>query len=318
MSHSSHQKKDQPLTPRPIETLSSMALFLLTMILGLGLAAPAAADCPDRHWSCANGSKLAVGTCYRFPSGCFICHDNWQDGCRARDVRCDGGQTPAARMDGCSAPDIAGGWRDTFKKACNEHDACYTTPSRTKDDCDSDFFLNMSMICGQLPGATSTACFEMAAIFKGAVSMRHEAQEGYDGDQKWARENHCGNTGGRKLVFDRAAGRSAQQISYWAGSSLPRGGGGPVPSFVNPPQPAWIDLQPGGSHTIHYSDTQPTQLQTVFFNIIKDNQRNNAVCVVSMDLNGNGTLTKARSNCPASISVRTEQDRVVVGLPTSL
>ena len=176
----------------------------------------------------------------------------------------------------------------------------------------------MTMLCSQIPGRVSTSCIEMAAIFHGAVSKRHEAQKGYDSDQEWSGANHCGNTGARRLVFERASGRTSQSVAYWAESALPKGGGGPVPHFENPPQPAWIELEPGGSHSIHYSDTQPISLQTVFFKIIKDHRRDRSVCVVSADLNGNGTLTNARSDCTASISVRSEQDRVVVALPPTL
>lgn len=299
------------------------AVLLMTALLAVAAASPAEADCSDRGWACANGD-ISIGACYQFwKATCEACHSDWQNQCRQRDLRCDDGETPARRIDGCSAGDPI--YKRVFEKACNEHDACYSTPGRTKASCDSNFLDNMRTLCHLEPtleqvfaeGGFGT-CQAAALTYYEFVKGRHEAQDGYDGDQIWAKGMHCGDTGPRRLVFEREAGSSSQTLSYWAGSALPQGGGGPVPNFVNPPQPAWIDIAPGGSHTIQYADSQPIALQDVFFNIIKDNKSDRAICVVSAKLNGTGKLTGAQSNCPSSIVVRTEQDRVVVTLPSQI
>ena len=123
-----------------------------------------------------------------------------------------------------------------------------------------------------------------------------------------------------KLVFQRGAGNSGQTISYWAGSSLIEGGGGPVPNFVNPPQPAWVDIPLQGSHMIEYASNQPIKEQNIFFNIITDNDKNNPVCVVTAKLQGNGTVTDASSNCAkgSQIVVKTYPDHVAVMLPSEI
>ena len=123
-----------------------------------------------------------------------------------------------------------------------------------------------------------------------------------------------------KLVFQRGAGNSSQPIAYWAGSSLLEGGGGPVPSFVNPPQPAWVEIPVQGSHMIEYAKNQPIKAQKIFFNIITNNDKNNPVCVVSAQLNYDGSVTDAGSNCPASsqVVVKSYADHVAVMLPPEI
>ncbi len=299
-------------------------LAVVTAVLAIASANPVKAlGCSDSHWACANGSDLAFGKCLDW-SGCQVCHSNWQEGCRERDARCDDikegnktWNTPAKRIDGCSAPDEAG-YNETFRAACNEHDVCYGTPGRTKGDCDSDFLKNMSTVCNNRVGGSLQGCIKAASAYAAAVGNRHEAQDGYKWGQEWAVNNHCNVPQARRLVFSRKSGSSSQIVSYWAGSALPQGGGGPVPDFVNPPQPAWIDVAAGGSHTIEYTKTQPIGLQNVFFNIIKNNDKDHAVCVVSAELHGDGTLTKATSNCPSSITVTTNHNDVVVSLPLQL
>lgn len=277
---------------------------------------PAAASCPDKHWACGNGSDLAFGTCISFPSGCKVCNSNWQDGCRRRDVRCDNGETPAARRDGCSG----GRSNDlSFKPACDEHDTCYSTPGRSKASCDSEFLANMNTLCATFAFGGLGVCQAEAQVYYQAVRSAPQAQDGYNAGQAWAARVYCGLPPvPRKLVFSRKPGSSSQIVSYWAGSALPQGGGGPVPAFVNPPQPAWIDLPPGGEHTIEYTRFQPIGLQKVFFNIIKNNDKTHAVCVVSAELFGDGTLMRATSNCPSSITVTTNHNDVVVSLPLQL
>jgi len=123
-----------------------------------------------------------------------------------------------------------------------------------------------------------------------------------------------------KLVFKRAAGKSSQTISYWAGSSLPGGGGGPVPFFVNPPQPAWVDIPLEGSHTIHYTHLQPIKEQNIFFHIIVDNDRGKPIGVISAKLHGNGEITDVKSTCPSSsqVGVKTFKDHIEVTLPEEI
>ena len=123
-----------------------------------------------------------------------------------------------------------------------------------------------------------------------------------------------------KLVFQRGSGSSSQAVAYWAGSTLPNGKGGPVPMFVNPPQPAWVDLATGGSHTITYAAAQPADEQTVFFKIIPDNKKDSPLCVVSAKLKGNGQVTDASSNCPKSsgIAVKTLETHIAVMIPPSV
>jgi hypothetical protein len=123
-----------------------------------------------------------------------------------------------------------------------------------------------------------------------------------------------------KLVFQRGAGSSSQTVSYWAGSALPEGGGGPVPNFANPPQPAWADVELGGSHTIEYAGKQPIGLQDIFFSILLDGDKTNPVCTVSAKLHGDGAVTNATSNCPTAsqIVVATYGDHVAVMMPPEI
>lgn len=121
-----------------------------------------------------------------------------------------------------------------------------------------------------------------------------------------------------EIVFSRQLGNSGQTVSYWAGSALPTGGGGPVPSFFNPPQPAWVDIPAGGSHAIQYASEQPADLQIVFFSIIKDNNKDHPVCTVSAELTKTGALTNAKSDCPASITMKSSPPKLTVNLPLQL
>lgn len=297
-------------------------LAVVTAVLAIASAKPVKADCRDLHFACANGSEITFGMCLDW-SGCHICHSNWQEACRERDVRCDdiqdGGKTwntPAKRIDGCSVS--GGSYNQTFEPACNEHDVCYGTPGRRKEDCDADFYKNMATQCNNNNGRDVNSCMKGAAAYLAGVREHPDAQKGYNWGQEWAVDHHCNVPQARRLVFSRKPGSSSQTVSYWAGSALPQGGGGPVPDFVNPPQPAWIDVAAGGSHTIEYTKSQPIGLQNVFFNIIKNNDKDHAICVVSAELHGDGTLTKATSNCPSSITVTTNHNDVVVSLPLQL
>jgi hypothetical protein len=295
---------------------NTVALLVVAIaVLAMTAGSPVEASCPSLGWVCAEDSTISYGTCYHFPATCRVCHSNWQDQCRQKDLSCDRGQTPARRIDGCSAGDPH--FTKVFKPACDEHDACYSTPGRTKKGCDDNFLLNMLTLCVQ-SGVQIGGCNAAAASYEAAVRMAPQAQQGYDDDQKWAAKNHCGNPQPVEIVFSRQPGSSSQTVSYWAGSSLPAGGGGPVPDFVNPPQPAWVDIPAGGAHAIKYTSSQPIDRQIVFFNIIKDNDKDHPICAVSAELTENGTLTNAKSDCPSSIRVTTNRNEVAVNLPVQL
>ena len=122
------------------------------------------------------------------------------------------------------------------------------------------------------------------------------------------------------LVFQRGAGDSSQTISYWAGSSKIEGGGGPVPAFTNPPQPAWVDIPIQGSHRIGYAAEQPIENQTIFMSIIVDNNKENPIGTVSFNLAQGGVVTFNSNTCPASsqVVVQDEGDYWAVMFPANI
>lgn len=120
------------------------------------------------------------------------------------------------------------------------------------------------------------------------------------------------------LVFQRGAGGSGQ-ISYWAGSTLVAGGGGPVPAFVGAMQPAWVDLASAGSHTIKYAAKQPIDQQVIFFSIIPDDKKESPVGMVSFYLNQGGTLTlKDNTAGGAGVVVKNEGKYFAIMIPPTI
>ncbi len=120
------------------------------------------------------------------------------------------------------------------------------------------------------------------------------------------------------LVFQRGAGGSGQ-ISYWAGSTLVTGGGGPVPAFDGPMQPAWVDLAAAGSHTIKYAAKQPISEQIIFFSIIPNDDKENPVGVVSFYLHQGGTVAlKDNTASGAKVVVKDEGDYFAIMIPPTI
>lgn len=120
------------------------------------------------------------------------------------------------------------------------------------------------------------------------------------------------------LVFQRGANGTGQ-VSYWAGSVLSNGEGGPVPAFTNPPQPAYVDLASPGSHTITYAANQPTASQIVFMKIIANGDKDNPVGVVSFTLAQDGTLTKKDNTATgAGVVVKDEGSYFAIMTPGTL
>ncbi len=104
---------------------------------------------------------------------------------------CSEDQIRAARADGCSGP-----MEPRYTEACNQHDICYSTLGRSKEECDKKFKDDVFAVCiGPLGnigrvltfGLGDASCEGFSAIVRQVV-IDH-GSKGYQEDQKWAREN---------------------------------------------------------------------------------------------------------------------------------
>jgi Group XII secretory phospholipase A2 precursor (PLA2G12) len=74
-------------------------------------------------------------------------------------------------VNGCSNPVYPRNysWNGVFRDACNNHDRCYATPTRTKGVCDDEFLVEMSRICESAPFGSVTVCRTVGATYYKAV-----------------------------------------------------------------------------------------------------------------------------------------------------
>lgn len=58
-----------------------------------------------------------------------------------------------------------------FHQACNDHDACYETPGRSREDCDRAFRPRMMRLCDDLSGLSGIRCRSAATAYSRAVTI---------------------------------------------------------------------------------------------------------------------------------------------------
>lgn len=88
--------------------------------------------------------------------------------------------------DGCSGG-VAEDNRIRFRAACMEHDICYATLGKTRDECESDFDKNLTAICREENPLRISDCMVSAKSFTTGVLLG--GQSSYDSGQKWAARN---------------------------------------------------------------------------------------------------------------------------------
>lgn len=144
-------------------------------------------DCPAGSVTCTDGTTKTYGRCLRMPS---LSCDSCSEGAAVALMKtCDAIPCARGREDGCSVPEsLSTSYNDVFDAACRIHDACYSTPGRTKDFCDTIFKHNMLSSCNDKHKSIDiggVACSSAAEAFYLAVDKF--AQSSYDNDQKACR-----------------------------------------------------------------------------------------------------------------------------------
>ncbi|MCK4762994.1 MAG: hypothetical protein KAW12_12425 [Candidatus Aminicenantes bacterium] len=59
-----------------------------------------------------------------------------------------------------------------FTDACNKHDTCYSTPGKSKKECDNQFNKNMGKVCKDKKGKKRLKCEVSRVIYHRAVKKK--------------------------------------------------------------------------------------------------------------------------------------------------
>mmetsp|Transcript_100502 Transcript_100502/g.199615 ORF Transcript_100502/g.199615 Transcript_100502/m.199615 type:complete len:206 (-) Transcript_100502:129-746(-) len=144
-------------------------------------------NCPDGSVTCTDGTTKTFGRCLKMAS---LSCDSCDSGAAVALMRaCNASPCAHGREDGCSVPkSLSNLYNDVFDAACRIHDACYSTPGRAKDFCDTIFKHNMLASCNDkrkdvdIGGVTCSAAAE--AFY---LAVKELAQSSYEKDQKACR-----------------------------------------------------------------------------------------------------------------------------------
>lgn len=159
-------------------------VIALAMTLVVLLAPkPAAAEWVD--WPCTNGSLVKGDTTKSVTENNKYCLAYDLYGVRDNRAKIDSGS------DGCSGPTSK--WqRITHKAACDDHDACYTTPGVSQAYCDALLRSRANFICYYYPDvAVRSTC--VASVEEVYTGLRFGGEWAYANDQKIA-EKYCASS----------------------------------------------------------------------------------------------------------------------------
>jgi hypothetical protein len=86
--------------------------------------------------------------------------------------------------DGCSTPWYVDdeGWDEIFSDACDNHDICYTIPGNAQQDCDSQMFREMLVVCENVGLYWRITCPASANMYYGVI--RQFGQGSYNTAQR--------------------------------------------------------------------------------------------------------------------------------------
>ncbi|MEM9967077.1 MAG: hypothetical protein AAF755_03135 [Pseudomonadota bacterium] len=103
-----------------------------------------------------------------------------------------------ARADGCSIPDwlndpASEHFKGVFKRDCDYHDICYSTPGSKKEQCDTEMQNDMRITCkyGNDKSQFARLCVTTAGTWHSALAISSESKEKFNENQVWASSN-CG------------------------------------------------------------------------------------------------------------------------------
>jgi hypothetical protein len=182
--------------------LSFICAAGFAVIVLIGTAEEARADCPDKLIAASKSKKDKTsgkyqwqGQCFKVLKGkCVPCGPKHSRNLKSKTKgygKCSRRKIALARADGCSAPKTIVNYKGIviktphkyrFRAACYEHDVCYATYGKKKLDCDKAFLANMKDMCKR----GGPGCKTVANAYFAAVAATPQGMSSYRGGQNYA------------------------------------------------------------------------------------------------------------------------------------